>query len=416
MRILFTTTAGLGHFHPLVPLAQAALRAGHHVAVACPPALGASVAASGFQALCGEDLSALDAERAAAMTHVRQLPPRAWERGAAMLADVFVGIDARRALPQFVAACQHWQPDLIVREECEFAGAIAAELLDLPHARVQVTALSYCHERTLTSVAVRQRLHELRAAWLPFDPTLALLHNELCLSFDPPALLDPATPQPPMLQHLRAAGFDRSSADALPGWLAPACARPLILVTLGSEAAKMPGLFPDVYALILAGLRDVAGTVIATVGRDRDPAELGPQPDHVHVERYVPQSLVLPHYDLLVHHGGHNTVLAALQHGLPQVIVPLFADQFDNAGRCVALGVAETIDRDALTPERISAAVNTVVHDRRFGKQARRLHSQMQASPPISYGVQLLEHLVAAHALRTPPGGGRARSHADVCH
>jgi UDP:flavonoid glycosyltransferase YjiC (YdhE family) len=36
MRILFTTTAGLGHFHPLVPLARAAANAGHEVAFACP--------------------------------------------------------------------------------------------------------------------------------------------------------------------------------------------------------------------------------------------------------------------------------------------------------------------------------------------------------------------------------------------
>ena len=50
MRLLFTTNSGLGHFHPLVPLAQAAQHAGHEVAFACPQSLCATVEALGFRA------------------------------------------------------------------------------------------------------------------------------------------------------------------------------------------------------------------------------------------------------------------------------------------------------------------------------------------------------------------------------
>jgi hypothetical protein len=43
--------------------------------------------------------------------------------------------------------------------------------------------------------------------------------------------------------------------------------------------------------------------LILTVGRDCDPAEFGgPQPTHVHIERYLSQSLVLPACDLVVSH------------------------------------------------------------------------------------------------------------------
>jgi hypothetical protein len=37
-------------------------------------------------------------------------------------------------------------------------------------------------------------------------------------------------------------------------------------------------------------------------------------------EQWVPQSLLLPHTDLGVSHGGSGTVIAALAHGLPQVV------------------------------------------------------------------------------------------------
>jgi UDP:flavonoid glycosyltransferase YjiC (YdhE family) len=51
----------------------------------------------------------------------------------------------------------------------------------------------------------------------------------------------------------------------------------------------------------------------------------------VRIERYIPQSLLFPRCDLVVSHGGSNTVLAGFAHGLPQVITPITADQPENA-------------------------------------------------------------------------------------
>ena len=50
MRILFTCTAGLGHFHPLVPIARAGMQAGHDVAFATPASFVPTVERSGFRA------------------------------------------------------------------------------------------------------------------------------------------------------------------------------------------------------------------------------------------------------------------------------------------------------------------------------------------------------------------------------
>ena len=54
---------------------------------------------------------------------------------------------------------------------------------------------------------------------------------------------------------------------------------------------------------------------------------LGAQPAHVRAERFVPQSEELPHCDLVISHGGSGSVLGALAHGLPQLLLPLGADQ-----------------------------------------------------------------------------------------
>ncbi len=50
MRILFTTLAEAGHFHPLVPIARAAIAAGHEIAFACSPSFVPTVEATDFRA------------------------------------------------------------------------------------------------------------------------------------------------------------------------------------------------------------------------------------------------------------------------------------------------------------------------------------------------------------------------------
>jgi MGT family glycosyltransferase len=191
--------------------------------------------------------------------------------------------------------------------------------------------------------------------------------------------------------------FDRSSPQIVPAWLTPKVPRPLVYASFGTIAPTMPDIFPDAYKVLLEGLRDHTGTVVLTVGRDRDPGELGPRPAHVHVERYIPQSLILERCDLVVTHGGHNTVLAALSVGVPMVVVPFFADQSQNAARCEALGVAQVIPGREITPDRIRDAARTVLEDSQYRRNAVRLKQEIAALPGLEVGVKRLEQLVAHH-------------------
>jgi UDP:flavonoid glycosyltransferase YjiC (YdhE family) len=392
VRILFTTTARLGHFHPLVPLARAAALAGHEVAFACAQSLHDAVESSGFKTFSLGDDTRLDAELDAALQRMGAIPAGA-PRAAAYLMEVFVGIEARRALPELLALCGRWNPDLIVREEYELAGAIAAEHLGLAHAVVAVAYASNWQQYAAAIPTAMQRLDELRATvGLAHDPELNMLYRQLYLSFDPPSLLEPTLKLPATARHLRPHPFDRSGLDALPDWVQTA-PRPLIYASLGTIAPTMPNLFPAVYETLLEGLREIPGGVVMTVGRDRDPADLGAQPPNVHVERYIPQSLLLPHCDLIVTHGGHNSVLSALSLGLPMVIVPFFADQADNAARCAALGVGRVLSGRDLTPERLRDAAYDVLIDQRYRQNVRRIRDEIQTMPGLEEGVRLLEAL-----------------------
>ena len=71
------------------------------------------------------------------------------------------------------------------------------------------------------------------------------------------------------------------------------------------------------------------------------------------VRRFVPQAELLPHCTAVVTHGGSGSMLGALAHGLPLLVVPQGADQFSNADRVVAAGAGLALQPDELSPSAV---------------------------------------------------------------
>lgn len=381
MRVLLATQPGSGHWHPLVPLARALDTAGHEVAFATAPGVCAAVTAQGFRCHpVGLDESA--SERRSRRDRLMGLPAEA--QAVFFWTNVFAGSRAERALPDLLALLTDWRPDLLVREDAELASALAAEHFGIPQAVVQVTAWRP-HLRPL----IAPPLDRLRlTVGLPPDPDLSMFDHSLLLVPGPPGYADLASPLPPTAHLMRPVLFDHSGEEELPAWvdhLPPT--RPTVYATLGTVSNHTPGIIDA----ILVGLAAEPISLIVTVGRDQDPADFGPQPAHVKVERYIPQSLLFPRVDLVVTHGGSGTVMAAFSHGLPMVIVPIAADQPDNAWRCADLGVARVIDPADRSPAAFRAAVRAVLGDPSYRRRAERLRQAMLELPGPAETVARLE-------------------------
>src|SRR5205085_7310297 len=129
-----------------------------------------------------------------------------------------------------------------------------------------------------------------------------------------------------------------------------------------------------------------------------------PLPANVHIERYIPQSLLLPHCDLMVMHAGSNSLLAALDHGLPLVLVPLIADQFFNAHIAQRLQLGQVVQRAQLTPATMRAAVEEVLGNPLYRQNVGRLRAEMRALPDQQYAVQLVEQVAAERTAVLNPG------------
>jgi UDP:flavonoid glycosyltransferase YjiC (YdhE family) len=383
VRVLMTIRPTVGHFHPLVPLAEALAAAGHEVAFACAQSFCSMVEAAGFRAFPAGNSRPLGATLGALFPEMATISPdrrRMW-----IFDHIFIRFEAGQMVPDLLAIARAWHPDLIVRDAQEFAGCVAAEVLGIPHVVVR-TATWYYQER----FTVVQALNDLRAEHgLPPDPRVDMLYRYLFLTAEAPGLHPADEPFPPTTHVLRPIIFDNAKQDPLPAWVATLPDQPTVYATLGTSFNQEPAIF----AAIISGLRDESVNLIVTVGRNQDPADFGIQPPNVHIERFIPQSLLLPHCHLVITHGGWNTTIALLAHGLPAIFIPLGADMPINARLCAALGIGRTIAPNECTPARIRDGVGAILSDPSYRAHATRVRDEIAALPGPELAVELLERL-----------------------
>jgi len=386
MRVLFTTMPGEGHLNPLIPLAHSLTAAGHEVAVACAPSFCPKVEARGLRAFpMGLDW-AIGGKWSEHWPELHHIPE---ERiNTFCMARIFAGDVAEQALPDLLALADAWSPDVIVRETNEFGGWLAAETLGLPHASVEVALFAFSME--YAGPVAASLAYILDRAGLPSDDVQARLFAHLHLSFVPPSFQDPAVPLPATAHALRPRLLDPLPGELAPPWLTALSDRPIVYATGGTICDRAA-----FYETIIAGVRDLDVTLIATTGRMIDPAQFAPQPANVHLIQYMSQALLLPRCAVVVTHGGFSSVLGALTCGVPLVILADGADRPVNARRAAALGAAIALGPDERTPEAIRAAVQTVLDDPRYRQRARDVQAEIGALPGPERGVELLEQLVA---------------------
>ncbi len=101
-------------------------------------------------------------------------------------------------------------------------------------------------------------------------------------------------------------------------------------------------------------MRDLDVRVLLTVGRQFDSAALGPVPDNVHVETWVDQARVFDRAEVVVCHGGSGTVFGAVAAGVPLVVVPVFADQFENGHRVAGTGAGVVVESEHTQRRRVA--------------------------------------------------------------
>jgi len=353
VRILLTAYPLHGHVNAMLPIARAARDAGHRVAFATGPDMTAHLAAHG--------LDAWPAGPTHAGTAAGAPPSARW----------FAACAASRA-DDLVPRAADWRPDLVVADELDLAGPVAARVLGVPYL---VHGLGVMPPMPIWE-GLLPAIDDLHAAWGRSEG-VAHVRDAGYLEAVPPALRPPGDRMWHRTRPLRPDPGLPAAGEALPAALDALPRARTVHLTLGTLFHRAPG----VLRTALAGLRDLPVNVVATCGPGVDPGELGPQPPHVVVAPYLPHALLLPRCDLVVSQGGAWIMLGALLHGIPQLMLPQGADQFINADACTRAGAALAIAPGAFDAAAVRDAAARLLAEPAFAAASAGLGAQVRAMP-----------------------------------
>jgi glycosyltransferase len=371
MRVLMMTTPVPTQFAPLVPLAWALRAAGHDVLVVAQPNMIPMVRSAGLVAAsAGEPHDPVTDVRRMLKDgkRPRETFPRLMPEQMGIYGKVWTK-HAHVVLPEYLAVTRSFRPQLIIAEQMEYTALLVGALEDVPvlHHRWGVDPIS--------DVALRFARTEL-----------ADLAGDLGLDGLPlPAeKLDPA---PPSLQvpsaepgtPIRYVPFN--GTGVLPSWHRPETGVRRVVVSLGTATLALNGV-PHVQTVLRASATVPDVEVIATCDEEYWDA-LGPMPPQVRLVTPTPLHLFFDTCDAVVHHGGAGTSLTSTSFGLPQLVLPQWADQFDIGERLQTTGAGISLDDVASQddPATLADSLEKLLSKPEHRKAAEELSQEMAGMP-----------------------------------
>jgi MGT family glycosyltransferase len=108
---------------------------------------------------------------------------------------------------------------------------------------------------------------------------------------------------------------------------------------------------------------------------------------------FLPQPAILPQVDLVITHGGNNTVTECWYFGKPMVVLPLFWDQYDNAQRAHELGLGVRLPTYDFQDEELTGAIDRLLANEWLTSELSRVSAGLRSSPGTIRAADLIERL-----------------------
>ncbi len=143
---------------------------------------------------------------------------------------------------------------------------------------------------------------------------------------------------------------------------------------------------------LMQRLIDVLGRtehrVIVSMGPQHELLRLAP---NMWGAEFLPQPAILPLVDVVLTHGGNNTVTECFHHGKPMVLLPLFWDQYDNAQRVSETGYGIRLATYEFDEPELSAAIDRLASDAALAGRLAAISARLKAEPGTVKAAALIE-------------------------
>ena len=392
MKILFTVAPGYGLMLPVVPLMWAARAAGHEVLVATTSEMiqvGADAGLPMYDVLPDRDvwdelMRAIGNPDDPTISEEFRIATRGGNPFALFILTMTEGI---------IAAGRAFAADLIVTTSDHTAGMLAALALDRP--LLEVGNRITWSMRDVSFSTGRDAIVD--------DATVPLVRAKLGIPEGRPRTIARIDPRAPSMGGLTDDEPDpRDGAPwwsmryvpynggaTMPDWALHRPDRPRVCVTLGTVVPTMSGT--SQLALVLEALAEMDVEVVLAA-RPADIESLGELPPNVRPVGFLALATFLPSCALIVHHGGSGTTAAPLFYGVPQLVMPAFADNPMAAKRVADRGVGLSEDPKTATAGQLRDAVRRLLIEPVFTEAARAVSAEIAAQPSPS---SVIERVVA---------------------
>ncbi|MGW7516427.1 glycosyltransferase [Streptomyces sp. NPDC054796] len=386
MRYLFTTIPGTSHMLPLVPLAHAALAAGHEVLVASSgPALRVA-ASAGLHAVPTDDgRSAGPYEE---LGRVMGGTSKGKDLPDSELVTYFGSVFARIGelmLDGLVEAAADWRADAVVYPPPHPAGLLAARAAGVPAVlhNLGIRRPTFGPAvAAMAEAAERRGIEGAREADIQVDLSAPSLENFV-----------QGPVQHNTVPHTVAMNYSPyNGGGELPLALLRRGSRPRVAVTLGS----LPATYGEGTQLrdVVLGTAELGVDLVVATGGAELPALPDPLPPHVTLVDWVPLRALLGSCDALVHHGGLGTMYAAFHAGVPQLAVPApGTDAGPNAAVPVARGAGLRLDLAEVTADAVAERVGKLLDEPEYRKASEEVAVEMREMPTPGGAVDALTRL-----------------------
>jgi zeaxanthin glucosyltransferase len=367
-RALVVTLPEKGHYHPLLGPAEALAARGVEVAFAALYDIRKELAAAGVRRVllppgAPPPSDEIRGERLAAMLRDPALL-RGWIRE--MLVEA-----PRRSVAEMRGLIRELRPNVLAIDTMAYDAAIAAELEGIPWVGWS-TSLNPAVPDEFDSELIRT----LRA----LDPQRQQLFSEHGVSarfrvsdvlsprgtacFSTEALVGVAKPG---VELVGPSLGGRRQGDAIDWELAGE--RPLVYASFGSQAWHQPHRFD---LLIEAASRAEVALLVA-MGDLAEPYRGRGLPSWCRCVSFAPQLDALAKARVLVTHGGANSVMEALAHGVPLLVSPLCNDQPHNLSFVEKAGAGLGVDLDHCSVGELASTLRCLSSDGPERAAARRI-------------------------------------------
>jgi UDP:flavonoid glycosyltransferase YjiC (YdhE family) len=403
-----------GHVHPLLSVAQGLLARGHDVALLTASAYRPAVEAAGLTYLPpvrspDRDYNRLDAT----FPELRGLP------NAEVLARLFAEIavqDAPAHGHDLVTTSAVWRPDVLVNDGIALGAPLAAGLLRLPWATVSPFLVCTIPDPDLpppllgvawsagrrgrTAAALLQRAVDLRlarasrrwrtlaAAWKVAAPastvTAAGSSPQLYLYPGGPPLEYPRRAWPSQVH-----GVGPLFMGSMPAPVGAVSDRPRIFLTEGTTHTVR-----RLSRLAMRALAELPVDLMIALG-DQTPNEgIGPLPANVRTFGYVDYRAALAGAALLITNGGAGSLAAALEVGVPALVLPAGLDKAAAAQRLAWAGAGLRLPpAERCSVPQFRTAALTLLHEQRYRRRAEALGRDLVALGGAAHAAALAEAL-----------------------